>query len=458
MVSLQAPFSTMRLEPISNEFQNSTQIADRLLKLSLATGYDIIQRNGQRYFGPPPNWVDKPPARGSEVFVGRLPRDCYEDELQPIFEDIGMIYEIRMMMNFTGFNRGFAFVTFCNPQTAWDAVKALHNFEIRPGHKIGVSKSIDNCRLYVGGIHPEVSREDVWIEVQQNIPQIVASVILYPDIMQPRRNRGFVFLEFETHREAAMAKRHMTSGPIKLFDKEVTIDWADPEPDLEPAVVNTLTKLFVRNLGPCTNSDKFRSFLRDVVPPECITRVYCNTHYAFLHFTERQFAEQAKSALERCVFGGHELEVQWARPKSCSKAVVSSNCRSVPPRLRRLNQTPMSSDDSSSASTRTLTPEHGSPVAISCVQQYPLLGSYNPRQGEPTYATSIAAKPFSSGFPPVMTDQLPFYQDAPQPIQNGTIFLDAQQIYDTNNNKYSPIVSYAAPYMPENKLYLPPVY
>lgn len=196
---------------------------------------------------------------GSEVFVGRLPRDCYEDELQPIFEDIGRIYEIRMMMNFTGFNRGFAFVTYRNPETAWDAVKILNNFEIRPGHKIGVSKSVDNCRLYVGGISPEVTREDVWIEVQQNVPvritnnfcfscycygyfqQIVASVILYPDIMEPRRNRGFVFLEFETHREAAMAKRYMTSGPIKFFDKEVTIDWADPEPDLEPAIVNTVS-------------------------------------------------------------------------------------------------------------------------------------------------------------------------------------------------------------------------
>lgn len=107
---------------------------------------------------------------GSEVFVGRLPRDCYEDELQPIFKDAGVIYEIRMMMNFTGFNRGFAFVTFNNPQTAWNAVKMLNNREIRPGHKIGVSKSIDNCRLYIGGINPEVSREDVWSEVQQNIP------------------------------------------------------------------------------------------------------------------------------------------------------------------------------------------------------------------------------------------------------------------------------------------------
>lgn len=71
----------------------------------------------------------------------------------------------------------------------------------------------------------------------------MSSVILYRDPEEPRRNRGFVFLEFETHREAAMAKRHMTSGPMKLFDKEVTIDWADPEPDLEPEVADTVSDI-----------------------------------------------------------------------------------------------------------------------------------------------------------------------------------------------------------------------
>jgi hypothetical protein len=36
------------------------------------------------FSGPPPDWVGLPPSRGSEVFVGKIPRDCFEDELVPV--------------------------------------------------------------------------------------------------------------------------------------------------------------------------------------------------------------------------------------------------------------------------------------------------------------------------------------------------------------------------------------
>ncbi|CAF4982526.1 unnamed protein product, partial [Rotaria socialis] len=38
-----------------------------------------------------------PPGRGCEVFVGKLPRDCFESELFPLFERCGQIYEMRLM-------------------------------------------------------------------------------------------------------------------------------------------------------------------------------------------------------------------------------------------------------------------------------------------------------------------------------------------------------------------------
>ena len=50
----------------------------RLLELSQRTGYEIIQKQGQRVFGPPPGWTNAGPERGSEVYCYRLPRDCFE--------------------------------------------------------------------------------------------------------------------------------------------------------------------------------------------------------------------------------------------------------------------------------------------------------------------------------------------------------------------------------------------
>ena len=119
-------------------------VGDRL------AGYELEQIHGQRKLFNPELKRLFTPAEGSEVFIGRLPRDLFEDELVPPFLEIGPIYEMRVMMNFSGTNRGFAFVMFKNPDTAMRAVKTLNNFEIRRGHQIGVLTSVNNRRIYIG--------------------------------------------------------------------------------------------------------------------------------------------------------------------------------------------------------------------------------------------------------------------------------------------------------------------
>uniref|UniRef100_A0A8C5SHS6 RRM domain-containing protein n=1 Tax=Laticauda laticaudata TaxID=8630 RepID=A0A8C5SHS6_LATLA len=116
----------------SGDGLTGTQKEAALRTLIQRTGYSLIQENGQRkYGGPPPDWNGLPPERGCEIFIGKLPRDLFEDELIPLCEKIGKIYEMRMMMDFSGNNRGYAFVTFCNKQEAKNAIKQLNNYEIR---------------------------------------------------------------------------------------------------------------------------------------------------------------------------------------------------------------------------------------------------------------------------------------------------------------------------------------
>lgn len=55
----------------------------------------------------------------------------YEFSLFLNYLQIGKIYEMRMMMDFNGNNRGYAFVTFSNKQEAKNAIKQLNNYEIR---------------------------------------------------------------------------------------------------------------------------------------------------------------------------------------------------------------------------------------------------------------------------------------------------------------------------------------
>lgn len=141
--------------------------------------YDVVQENGQRkYGGPPASWTGPPPPKGCEVFIGRLPRDVLEDELFVVFSRIGTIYELRLMMDFSCNNRGFAFVTYTNTRDAHGAIQQLNDFEMRPCHCIGVVKSIDNCRLFIGGIPKNKTQDDVKNEMDK-LTEGVVKVLVY---------------------------------------------------------------------------------------------------------------------------------------------------------------------------------------------------------------------------------------------------------------------------------------
>lgn len=53
----------------------------------------------------------------------------YEDELIPLFEKCGKIWDLRLMMDpMSGSNRGYAFITFTNREAAQQAVREVCQF------------------------------------------------------------------------------------------------------------------------------------------------------------------------------------------------------------------------------------------------------------------------------------------------------------------------------------------
>jgi RNA recognition motif-containing protein len=62
-----------------------------------------------------------------QVFCGKIPKDMYEDELIPLFEKCGSIWDLRLMMDpMTGLNRGYAFITFTTRDAAQLAVREVN--------------------------------------------------------------------------------------------------------------------------------------------------------------------------------------------------------------------------------------------------------------------------------------------------------------------------------------------
>ncbi|XP_039221350.1 APOBEC1 complementation factor isoform X6 [Crotalus tigris] len=297
----------------SGDGLTGTQKEAALRTLIQRTGYSLIQENGQRkYGGPPPDWDGPPPERGCEIFIGKLPRDLFEDELIPLCEKVGKIYEMRMMMDFSGNNRGYAFVTFCNKQEAKNAIKQLNNYEIRDGRLLGVCASVDNCRLFVGGIPKTKKREEILAEMRK-VTEGVVDVIVYPSAADKAKNRGFAFVEYGSHRAAAMARRKLLPGRIQLWGHPIAVDWAEPEVEVDEDTMSSVKILYVRNLMLSTTEETIEKEFNNIKPGS-VERVKKIRDYAFVHFNNREDAVEAMNILNGKVLDGSPIEVTLAKP------------------------------------------------------------------------------------------------------------------------------------------------
>uniref|UniRef100_A0AAY4ANX5 RRM domain-containing protein n=1 Tax=Denticeps clupeoides TaxID=299321 RepID=A0AAY4ANX5_9TELE len=267
------------------------------------TGYTLDVTTGQRkYGGPPPKSAHSgaQPTIGTEIFVGKIPRDLFEDELVPLFEKAGPIWDLRLMMDpLSGLNRGYAFVTFCTKEAAQEAVKLCNNSEIRPGKHIGVCISVANNRLFVGSI-PKSKTKDQIVEEFAKVTEGLNDVILYHQPDDKKKNRGFCFLEYEDHKTAAQARRRLMSGKVKVWGNVVTVEWADPIEDPDPEVMAKVKVLFVRNLASTVTEEILEKTFSQFGKLERVKKL---KDYAFIHFEERDGAVVVEEKqLDRLIF------------------------------------------------------------------------------------------------------------------------------------------------------------
>nr|KAF6463270.1 synaptotagmin binding cytoplasmic RNA interacting protein [Molossus molossus] len=243
------------------------------------TGYTLDVTTGQRkYGGPPPDSVysGQQPSVGTEIFVGKIPRDLFEDELVPLFEKAGPIWDLRLMMDpLTGLNRGYAFVTFCTKEAAQEAVKLYNNHEIRSGKHIGVCISVANNRLFVGSIPKSKTKEQI-LEEFSKVTEGLTDVILYHQPDDKKKNRGFCFLEYEDHKTAAQVK-----------------------------------VLFVRNLANTVTEEILEKAFSQFGKLERVKKL---KDYAFIHFDERDGAVKAMEEMNGKDLEGENIEIVFAKP------------------------------------------------------------------------------------------------------------------------------------------------
>ena len=179
-------------------------------------------------------------------------------------------------------------------------------------------------------------------------------VIIYSSPDDRRKNRGFCFLEYDSHKSASLAKRRLSTGRVKIFGCDIIVDWADPqeEPDQDvmskvrpmpssgcfftkPKIevegggswskckffcandVQQVKVLYVRNLTQEITEEKLKESFEAHGP---IQRVKKIKDYAFIHFEERDDAVKAMDELNgHVLLGSNPIEVSLAKPPSDRK-------------------------------------------------------------------------------------------------------------------------------------------
>lgn len=290
---------------------------DKIKSILERTGYSLDVTTGQRkYGGPPPNWTDATPGHGCEVFCGKIPKDVYEDDLIPLFEKCGTIWDLRLMMDpMTGTNRGYAFITFTNRDAANRAVQKLDKFEIRNDKFLKVNISVPNLRLYVGNIPKSKGKEDIFEEFGK-LTAGLKEVIIYNSPNDKKKNRGFCFLGYETHKAASLAKRRLGTGRLKVWSCDIIVDWADPIEEPDEDIMSQVKVLYVRNLIDDVTEEELKELFEQYGKVERVKKI---KDYAFIHFETRDDTMNAMKNLNGEELYGSPMEITLAKPPSDKK-------------------------------------------------------------------------------------------------------------------------------------------
>ncbi|NWV46929.1 DND1 protein, partial [Daphoenositta chrysoptera] len=208
---------------------NGINVASKmaLLAWERETGIELVQINGQRrYGGPPPGWVGGPPPASTEVYITRLPQDIYENTLIPLFESVGKLYEFRLMMTFSGLNRGFAYARYASLEDARNAIATFHRFQVRKGCAIVVCWSTQKRELLVSGLDASVSQRELEAVLQMVTEEILSVTVHASPYQRPAK---LAVLKYRSHKAAALAKKALMEGNLRLGGAGIRVDWLEPQ-------------------------------------------------------------------------------------------------------------------------------------------------------------------------------------------------------------------------------------
>lgn len=84
-----------------------------------------------------------------------------ETNLMPIFLSFGEVHQFRLMVTYSGYNRGFGYLSYESEYDPYVIVNFLNDFEFHTGQRLRATISSNECRLYVSNIPISVMNFEV---------------------------------------------------------------------------------------------------------------------------------------------------------------------------------------------------------------------------------------------------------------------------------------------------------
>ena len=86
-----------------------------------------------------------------------------------------------------------------------------------------------------------MTKEDI-VQEMMKVTEGVVDVIVYPSASDKSKNRGFAFVEYDSHRSAAMARRKLMNNRIQLWGHNIAVDWAEPELEVDEEIMSQVMR------------------------------------------------------------------------------------------------------------------------------------------------------------------------------------------------------------------------
>ncbi|KAH3746670.1 hypothetical protein DPMN_181080 [Dreissena polymorpha] len=302
------------------------------------TGYSLKVTTGMRqYGGPPPEWDGESPLH-REISISKVPDDWYEDKLVPVLEKYGKIYELRIMIdNITGLTRNFCFVKYCDEQDNLNALSKIDNLwipfeqdnknklEIEGGVTLKANFSTCNKRLFVGNV-PKTETKDGFIKTFSQFVEGIEDAEVYVSdemVKVGLENRGFVFLEFKSHNQAAEGKRVLAGIGEKVYEGNMLkVEWAEPAYCPSAEETAKVKAIHVSNLSREVTEDLLRSTFERYGKLFHVQKV---RDYAFIHYDERESALKALDEAKDLELCGFKIKVNISTSGPLMRKIKKQN-------------------------------------------------------------------------------------------------------------------------------------